>query len=155
LLSDELSRRYGWNAAEAATFVLTDGVPRVASIKGRWTIRMFGDSPTPPARVVLTVDPATTPNDLRDWYRRERDKRFGGKRYRTISTKHLRLATHDLLQPDDASPTNRMFAWNERTKDLVGYRYGHISNYLRDAKAARERLTSLPIDWRLALTGEE
>jgi hypothetical protein len=62
-----------------------------------------------------------------------------------------RLAAHDLLQPEGTPPGVRMKEWNERTKDLYGYSYGHVSNYVRDAKVARERLTYLPVDWRSAL----
>ena len=41
-----------------------------------------------------------------------------------------------------------MAAWNELTSHLPGYRYGHVNNYVRDAKVAIDRLTHLPIDWR-------
>jgi hypothetical protein len=147
ILADELARRYGWRPGEASTFVLTDGIPLVPSVRSSWSTTLGGNAPTPRAQVVLTVDPAITPNDLRDRYGHERNELFGGRRHRTISEKHLRLAAHDLLQPGESSPSERMAAWNEISDHLPGYRYGHVANYARDAKMARARLTALPLDW--------
>lgn len=85
-LSERLARQYGWTAAQAAVFVLTDQPPLVPPIRAV----ICSDSG---GRARLDVDLAVTPAALAAAYRRLRRSILGPRRVKTLSEKHLCLAS--------------------------------------------------------------
>ena len=132
-LSEALARRYGWNEALATNFVLTGEAPLVPSVEIRWSVP---SNFTTLARISLTVDPALSPREVADHYRRIRAE-IVGARHRDQSEKHMRLATFAAARPASESLRKRMAAWN---KQYPRWKYPRESNFGRDCKQAIQRL---------------
>jgi hypothetical protein len=132
-ISERIASFTGWHPARATTYVLTGEAPVLASIQAemRWRAPFATRS-----RIVLTIDPTCTPQEVAALYRQYRGARFG--RLRRLSSKHAQLAmfaaTHDHL-----SPADRMAEWN-RTAHR-GARYRRLATLNRDCQLAHERLT--------------
>lgn len=132
-LSEALARHYGWDAALATNFVLTGEAPLVPSVEIR---RSYPSNFTTLARISLTVDPALSPREVADHYRRVRAE-IVGARHRDQSEKHMRLATFTAARPTGESLRKRMAAWN---KQYPRWKYPRESNFGRDCKQAIQRL---------------
>lgn len=132
-LSEGLARLYGWDEASAANFVLTGEIPVVRSIEIRGS-RASG-YPTL-ARISLTVDPALSPREVADHYRRMRGRILKG-RHRELDDKHLHLATFAAERPAGETLREKMAAWN---KEHAGWKYKTETNFGRDCTQAVRRL---------------
>jgi hypothetical protein len=139
-LSISLTRKYPWKIAQATTYVLTGALPMVRRID--YQIH------SPPlevgTRITLTIDPTTTPQEVADYYQSIR-KDMLPKRYRSLSEKHLRLARFVALCGVEWKKWGEgMRAWNAAYPD---YRYDNESNFIRDARQAKQRLLSPGYKW--------
>ena len=136
--TEDLMKRYPWSAAQATMFVLTGWQPMVRSVEAE--IRFVDELPAS-SRVVLTIDPTETPAAVSEIYKEKR-KELLGKRHRSMSAKHIRLAMFVAERPDDETWEDKRQAWNRFTEgeDLDGFQYQHRSNFTRDAIQARKRL---------------
>jgi hypothetical protein len=132
-LGEDLIRSYDWEAAAATLFLLTGRIPLIQPIvlKFTWSTATFK------RRVVeLSVDPAVSPAELAKQYGVLRGKLISGRRVRSLSDKHLQLASFLAEKPDE-SWASRFHRWN---KAFPKWKYVHASNFRRDALKARERV---------------
>lgn len=132
-LSEGLARLYGWDEASATNFVLTGEIPVVRSIEIRGS-RASGYRTL--ARISLTVDPALSPREVADHYRRMRGRILEG-RHRELDDKHLHLAIFAAERPAGETLRERMAAWN---KEHAGWKYKTETNFGRDCAQAVRRL---------------
>ena len=131
-LSETLARHYGWDKALATNFVLTGEAPLVPSVEIGWS---YPSNFRTLARISITVDPALSPREVADHYRRVRAEIVGG-RHRELSEKHMRLATFTTARAGE-SWRKQMVAWNRKYPD---WRYKTETNFGRDCKQAIQRL---------------
>jgi len=132
-LSQSLARFYGWDEAAATNFVLTGEVPFMPSIETRASVPF---SYTTTARISLTIDPALSPREVANHYRRMRGRILEG-RHRELTAKHLRLATFAAARPAGETLRERMAAWN---KEYPNWKYKRETNFGRDCTQAVRRL---------------
>jgi len=132
-LSEALALRYGWDQALATNFVLTGEIPLAPLIETRSSVP---HPLTALARISLTIDPALSPREVADHYRRIRGE-IVGARHRDQSEKHMRLATFTAARPAGETLRKRMAAWN---KEYPEWRYKEKRNFDRDCKKAIQRL---------------
>ncbi len=131
-LSEALARHYGWDEALATNFVLTGEVPLVPSVKIRGSVPSTFRTL---ARISLIVDPALSPREVADHYRRFRRQIVGGG-HRNQSEKHMRLATFTAARAGE-NWRKQMVAWNRKHPE---WRYKTETNFGRDGKRAIQRL---------------
>jgi hypothetical protein len=142
LVKDLTSHYRPWTAGQAAMFVLTGLPPQVQVIEGRVEA-------TPPlhaaTRLVLTVDPAVTPQELAEAYSRMRAK-VTPTRPRSLSIKHIRLALFSTEASDKDSWERKMQYWNDMYPEAQypGYTYNDRRLFRRDVLQARDRLLHPP-----------
>ena len=130
-LASSLSQTFHWTEAEAAMLVLTDEVPPVEPAK--WQVHW---SATPClSRITLTLDPALSPRQVESVYRRVRGEVLDG-RYRNITTKHALLAAFTATL-SSLKLREQMRKWNAKYRR---WKYTVVTNFGRDATAARDRL---------------
>lgn len=132
-LSEALRRSYGWSEAEATNFVLTGGIPVVRSIE---IMSSVPSGYRTLARISLTVDPALSPREVADHYRRMRGRILEG-RHRELDDKHLHLAIFAAERPAGETLRERMAAWN---KEYPNWKYKTETNFGRDCTQAVRRL---------------
>ncbi|MCH9022496.1 MAG: hypothetical protein IID32_07000, partial [Planctomycetes bacterium] len=70
------------------------------------------------SRIRLTIDPALSPQDVAEEYRRARDEIWPG-RHRSLSRKHLRLARFHAERAQEASWKERLHRWNRGSKTVL------------------------------------
>ncbi len=136
VLSDRLANWYGWESGQATLFVLTSWVPSIQAAEASLRYRRLPSL----TRLELTVDPALTPKEVAELYRRARDNSLG-RRYRSMSEKHLRLAAF-AEQVKGKPIEERMRAWNA---ECPRWRYTEPSNFSRDCAQARKRVLYPPL----------
>ena len=144
LLSADLARRYRWSEAQATTFLLTDRVPLVRRVMVESSLSLPEPYPVWPmpgeinqtARILLTVDPSASSQEVIAAFRRERSRHVTG-RLRPLGEKHLRLAlVHAALSREEGwEPI--MERWNE---EFPEWAYGTVNNFSRDVRQAQRRL---------------
>lgn len=132
-LSEALALRYGWDEALATNFVLTGEIPLAPLIETRTSVP---HPLTALARISLTIDPALSPREVADHYRRIRGE-IVGARHRKQGEKHMRLATFTAARPAGESLRKSMAAWN---KEYPRWKQKTESNFGRDCKRAIKRL---------------
>ncbi|MCC7176070.1 MAG: hypothetical protein IT159_12810 [Bryobacterales bacterium] len=126
-LCDSLARRYRWHPAEAAAFVLTDWTPIVRQISIRLDLNVISPVLN---RILISVDPAVSPQELAARYRTVRREATG--QVREPSAKRIRLAAFCVSRPPETY-AEMMKAWNRaHPKD----KYTAHSNFGRDAAIA-------------------
>jgi hypothetical protein len=144
LLSEHVAQEYRIGPAEACRTILTGLPPRMEAIR---IVPCFSRLPAV-SRFQIEVDPAVTPSELARAYRNARKKYLKG-RVRRLSAKHLQLAAFMASRAEGEPGKDAMAAWNRKYRR---WKYTHVSNFLRDAAAARRRLLfpgGLDIhDWR-------
>jgi hypothetical protein len=89
-------------------------------------------------RIKLTIDPTLSPREVGSIYRQMRGQIFG-KRYRTMSEKHIRLALFAFERDPQESIKGAMTDWN---RTYQKWRYKSETNFGRDRIAARRRAFS-------------
>lgn len=140
-LSDRLARRYDWIKGAATQFVLADQVPRVYPLRASGRIPYSWISAS---RITLVLDPATSPEEVADFYQRVRksDSYYAGAQVRPLSAKALMLAEFSATAYDAERAIDQVKRWNEQHPE---HAYDHsspasVSNFRRDLKQARARL---------------
>ena len=135
LRCESLSRLVGWQPAEAVMFVLTNEIPLVSAIRVREELKFPVQSAS---RIVLTIAPTLTPQEVAEEYKKARQRFLGaGRRQRKMKEKHLRLAAFSALRPKDETLAKKMRAWNRRYRR---WKYTEVTNFGRDVLEARGRL---------------
>jgi hypothetical protein len=132
-LSEGLARFYRWDEAAATNFVLTGETPLMPSIETRSRVpSTYGTL----ARISLTIDPALSPREVADHYRRWRARIVTG-RHRELSDKHMCLANFAAGRPVGETLRERMAVWN---KEYPNWKYKTETNFGRDCTQAVRRL---------------
>ena len=126
--------------ARATSYVLTGDLPLLAGVQPavEWHAPYATRS-----RIILTIDPTCTPQEVAAAYRAYRGARFG--RVRHLSLKHCRLAVFAATHPDLA-PAACMAAWNR--KAAAAERYRRLATFNRDCRDAQLRLTEFGPQFR-------
>jgi hypothetical protein len=147
LLSESLSRKFGWWDAQATVFVLTGQIPLLHPIDAGVQHNLDVPAAT---RVHLTVDPTLAPREVAEAFRRVRVAVLGAQ-HRDLSAKHLALAEfaseHATLLATVRERGEHMAAWNravsEEHPDWT-YREGQERQFARDCAAALRHLLEPP-----------
>jgi hypothetical protein len=139
-IAEELAASYGWQPAQAATFVLTGAIPMIPQIKG-------GTSTAARGRIILDVDPTTTPRQVAAAYRRYRKQILKGARLRTLTQKHFRLAVFAARRSGVLSAAD-MRTWN-RQNPASPYREEKL--FRRDGLTALKRVNASVISFETQL----
>lgn len=140
-LARSLSRHYGWQKAQATVFALTDRTPLVSVHSAHYAPNFSFPALS---RIELVLDPALSPRQVAEFYRKARKEIVSG-RYRNLSEKHTLLAAFGASHGN--SPKLRE-KWN---RQYPKWRYESESNFGRDVRAAKQRL--LLADPRVPLKG--
>ena len=131
-LSERLAREYAWTAADATLFVLTNTAPEIRPLTSASQSRQL------PAlsRIVLTIDPALSPQEVAEHYRQIRQEIMPA-RHRDLSEKHLQLAAFSGTHPRLGTWQQKMVEWNSNHPD---WKYKEASNFAHDCLQARRRV---------------
>jgi len=133
-ISESLAAFYGWEAADATTYVLPGTVPRVPAIKGDVRLKF----PLPArSKIVLTIDPTATPREVAAAYAGLRKRQFG--RIRRLQRKHAELAVFAIRQRSETD-REQMEEWN-RMHPGRSHRFPSV--FRRDADLAIKALAEL------------
>lgn len=137
---ESIAHSYRWSNEDALAFLLLGTKPR---IQGNFSFKMkWYPSRVAPAldRIVMEIDPAASPKDVRDAFARERAKRT--PHHRRLSPKHQALAL--FVGSEDFNSADlwldRMAIWNARESTEPGWSYSNVSVFQRDALVARRRI---------------
>lgn len=135
-ISEMLSARFGWRAAEATGFVLSGSVPSISMLSAQteiWDIPAL-------RRLILRIDPAMSPRQLMLNYRSQRTAALAAKS-RSIGEKHLKLALFKATRPAGETCAQSAAVWNQRYPQ---WSYKQLStNFCRDALRARRRILGI------------
>jgi hypothetical protein len=144
-LCESLARNYHWQPAQATVFVLTGQIPLISSRK--WSVHA---SDVAGGRLILDVDPLLSPKQLARWYADIRKQLVPQRaRVRQLSEKHLTLA-HFISRRSSEEPwEKRRHAWNAA---YPRWKYGHESNFRRDAARAIARIAAPTVSLAAAFT---
>lgn len=134
-LSNKLEEIYGWTKTQGTMFVLTGHPPTIAPA---WLMPDYRMPYQVTSRINLEIDPAVSPKEVAEFYRRARKEVISG-RHRTLSEKHLQLARFLTARPEDESWAERLSAWNEAYPQWA-YSADQVKNFSRNCMKARERL---------------
>ena len=137
-LAESLAGLYGWEPATATEFVLAGRVPVVPPV---WTERSLDMGVPACSRIVMTVDPTVTPDEVKARFAAARKAMLGGKRMRRMSPKHLQLAIF-AHGHREGTWEDRMMAWNAQAPE---YSYNSRQHFQRDATDALRRLIEPPL----------
>jgi hypothetical protein len=143
-LSERLVTAYNWDDTSATVFVLTGWIPIIPSV--HYTLHFDWVRPTL-SRITMVVDPALTPDDMKERYREVRNELIGSGRYRPQSLKMVKLARHcadrasrghdwaSLMDTEDWA--SLMAEWNQSlTTELATWRYAERDIFSHDCRAA-------------------
>jgi hypothetical protein len=146
LLAERLSTRYGWEPAGTINFILADATPSVSTLRARVD---WHEDISALTRIILIVDPAKTPEQVANAYRRVR-KKVVRVFPRTIDAKSQMLALLTLKPPEYKSLEDLMGRWNslffepkEKPAEDSPYRnwwYDDPQQFGRDRRRAIQRL---------------
>lgn len=138
ILADSLANSYAWTAGQATTFVLTDLTPQVSTIRvtGLGVKVRHGVSHPWARRIVLTVDPMASPEDVLRAFQGVRQEE-GLSRLRTLDPKKSRLAAFACAEHVHKPWGERLRLWNENFPEWA---YLQESNFRRDALKSKRRL---------------
>ena len=131
-LSERLAEEYAWTEADATLFVLTNTAPEIRPLTSTSQSRQL------PAlsRIVLTIDPALSPQEVAEHYRQLRQEIMPA-RHRDLSEKHLQLAAFSGTHPRLGTWQQKMVEWNSKHPD---WKYKEASNFAHDCLQARRRV---------------
>jgi hypothetical protein len=134
-----LSVEFGWSAHQATTFVLTGKIPFVVPIVGEYAPPTSVTASVATTRLMITVDPTVTPQELSEWYREARSAVVNPRRVQPLRAKHLNLAMFGADRPDGESWEQARRRWNAEFPDW-SYPSDQGRNFHRDVLAAQKRL---------------
>ncbi len=132
-LSDSLAEIYGWQKAQASSFVLTDLTPEIPLCMVSFVSRELGAL----ARIQISVDPFCTPAEVAQRYKRIRSKVLMVKT-KALSEKHTELALHALQE--SALDAGSLESWN---RQHPGWAYRRMNRFRKEARNARSRLEAM------------
>jgi len=136
-ISETLASAYDWQKAQATLFVLTGQPPLLSAFRWSITPRESAATRRGARRITLDVDLTLSPKDVAARYAAVRRRLQPEKaRRRELGEKHLTLA-YFLADHEDLPWAESLRLWN------AGYslwKYGHESNFRRDALRATERV---------------
>jgi hypothetical protein len=138
IISEDLSKRYGWDKGQSTLFVLTGDTPLVSPIKGKVNMK----SPLAAlSRITLTIDPIVSPQEVEEYYRKVR----GTRRRRAMTEKHLKLAIFSTTRPQHETWEQAMQEWNKECiegnrEPSWSYMTANTRNFRRDCLQAQARL---------------
>lgn len=131
-VSAQLAKQYRWRDVDAVAFILSGAVPLIepagCSFKRHESLPCL-------SRITLEVDIALSPAQVGMLYQKLRSRLLEG-RYRNQTPKHAMLAAFT-AQRDELTLEEQRRDWNKR---YPRWRYQVVTNFGRDAKAARDRL---------------
>jgi hypothetical protein len=141
-LADDLADRYPWSPAQATVFVLT-GVPPLTP-----RIRSAFRPPSAPAlgataRILLTIDPSASPEEVEASYRSTRRRYTKRRRHRPLERKALLLAQVAATKTPDNTWKELMLEWNREHPE---WPYTAEKNFAKDCARDRRRLLN-PLGW--------
>lgn len=138
-LSKYLGSKYSWGEAEATMFILTGLIPPLLLAQSTPKWRRYA-----PITVTMELSLHLSPKKVAAIYGKVKKRLLsfyypGHKRDRPMSKKHLELAIfyHQHLGKKGAE---MMSLWNKEHEE---HKYDILTNFLRDAKHAHDRLVSL------------
>ena len=138
-LSVGLAEFYGWEQAQATIFVLADMIPYVPAVEDR-VLRKYPLSVR--SRILLTIDPKTTPQEVSDYYRRVRRDEFG--RVRRLGERHTNRAVLGIkrLRADRRLNQDDLDTWNSHCskKRKKEWCYDSVGRFARECEQAAKRL---------------
>jgi hypothetical protein len=140
-LAARLAIRHGWDEAHAVAFILADTPPPT-------TIRLTQQERSHYPRagtITLTISPFVTPAEVARAYRRARAQRLEGDIPKALSGHHAELGAFVAEVNDGRSWIEAMAAWNKAHPERT---YDSDRAFNRDGRAAFERLTGQPLEWR-------
>lgn len=132
LLSAKLAEIYGWEQAQASTFVLTGLPPLISYVR---TTMVGGVPLSSTTRIVLEVNPGVTPRQLAGHYKRAR-ARVISKSPDKVTDKRAQLAVFVAGHTDGDWP-DVMRLWNEK---FPKWRYKDAETFQREAVSSRRAL---------------
>lgn len=122
----------GCTNPEATLWVISGAPPSVEMIRTVFhpasPTGAFGE------RIEMTVDPATSPQEVKAAYSQARGE-VAGRRVRTQSPKHLQLAIFADQRPTTEIWAESMRRWNDANR---AWRYSYLPNFARDVVRARQ-----------------
>ncbi len=136
----DLSERFAWDEPEAAMFVLTGSSPYVAPIRG--TLRRTKTWINPSSRMTIEVDPVTSPEELRHWYRAARRSVVGV--YKPMREKNLELAAFSAENLPGPTYAELRTLWNETYPAWSYSGPSAIKQFARDSREA-QRALEIPV----------
>ena len=138
-LADRLALLYRWHPVQAERFVLTNETPRVFSI---WASTRACLPLSVLSRVELSVDPMVAPQELARHYDGLRRMMLhpGAKKRRRVrrqSDRQVKLAAFVYTRQQGERWKDTFDRWNKKYRAKP---YGELSNFIRDANLAVQRL---------------
>jgi hypothetical protein len=132
-VAERLATMYRWEPAIAAIFVLAPILPVVKTL----TVQVDARQDIPAlTRVIMTIDPASTPTEVADAYRQAR-RQVVAKFPREMDERHLWLAVFASGRSPGESYGDQMAVWNDRYPQWA---YGDVQKFGRDHRRALQRL---------------
>lgn len=148
LLSKRIARWYEWDEAAAATFILTGLHPAPRGANARkvepWPW------PVPRRRIALDVPLSTTPDEVANLYQRLRDEMLTGdqrKGRRSLIERTADLAVFAAEHSSGHTWEEARAIWNRRHKETPSHLASNSAQFIRDSRAAYERVTGERLDW--------
>jgi hypothetical protein len=132
-----LADRYGWDRAEAATFVLTRTAPSAPAVKAEVHRKLQFPALS---KIILSIDLSTTPSEVAAIYGRLRAREFGQSRLRRLDEKHTELAVFAYAHRHQPI-AEQLIEWNQRHKRRWWYRFPAV--FKREAELAMGSLLEL------------
>lgn len=132
-LSQRLAEIYGWQRAQASTFVLTDLSPEIPG----YMVSFQGHDLGVLARIQVVADPFHSPAEVAQIYKRIRTQVLTGKT-KGLSEKHTRLALHVLGQPE--LDCRCLQTWNQQYPEWT---YARMNRFRKEALNAQRRLEAM------------
>jgi hypothetical protein len=140
-ISESLASEFGWQKAQATMFVLTGDVPGMSPVAvevrsppigglkyGAWR-----------SRIVITVDPILSPEEVAAIYKKSRAKLLK-PRYRSLSERHMTLA--GFAAAFEGVTPELMRKWNSK---YPKWQYSKYSVFSKRVRVATERLLGFSV----------
>jgi len=134
-VSERLAPIFGWDAAQALTFVLTGVPPLVEGVEVEMPRQGHAKFPL---RIRLSVAAGTPPERVAAAYRRHRDY-VAPKGDRALSERQFRLLVFALQNPE----IKGMRLWVEWNNQHPSWAYAHYSSFSRAITDTRRRVLDL------------
>jgi len=132
-ISKSLVKRYYWREAQATVFILTGIPPCVETIQAQ-----FENSSSGVNRLVLTIDPSLSPEEVKRAYKSLRCEAFPDASKRASGKRQYALVAFVTENPELSTWEERRKAWNK--KFPKEWYYSERDNFQRDHDKTKKRL---------------